>query len=248
MHHYVRSALGNSHLQKTTVLSLIVAAMVLCWQQLADIEVLPIEVVQIKGEFKFLSREDLKQRAMPYVQGGFFSVDLKTIRRALIDLPWVEDVSVRRQWPNELSVRVIEKQAVAFWGQDGLLSSRANLFRPKKIYRHLNLPKIYGPEGQHEFMLQELAKMQAWLAGTELVITEIKQDARRSWVLSLLLTASEVSMPAMELRLGRDQQHERLHRFVDIYQRHLKKYKQKIRHIDMRYTNGFAVAWQNQEA
>ena len=245
MRDQVLPVLRNTMVQKTVVYSLVMTVVFFCWQAFSKIEILPIQSVSVEGEFKYLSEQDLKQLTLPYVKGGFFSVDLKTIRTMLIDLPWVEDVSIRRQWPDELSVRVIEKQAVAFWGKDGLLSSRANLFKPEKIDMKLKLPKMQGPDGQHEFMLQELGRMQAWLSGTELMITEIVQDARRSWVLSLI---SITDTSNLELRLGRSHQHERLHRFVKIYNQRLKKQKQKIQHIDMRYTNGFAVAWQNQEA
>ena len=140
----------------------------------------------------------------------------------------------------------MEKRPVAYWGEKSMLSSRADLFTPEKLDVNLKLPVITGPEGQHGFMLQELGRMQAWLTGTELIIGKIKQDARRSWVLYLMTDILDSSN--FELRLGRAHQHERLHRFVEIYERRLKKHKQKVRHIDMRYTNGFAVAWQNQEA
>ena len=240
IHDRVIFVLRNNVFQKSIVLSLIACVIALGFQKFSEVEILPIESVQIEGEFNYLSEQDLKQKALPYVQAGFFSVDLKLIRQILIGLPWVEDVSIRRQWPNELRVRVIEKQPVAFWGEDGLLSSRASLFKPEKIDVNLKLPQIYGPNGQHEFMLQELGRMQAWLTGTQLMISKIKQDARRSWTLYMA--------SGIELRLGRDHQHERLHRFAGIYKQQLKKHTHKIRHIDMRYTNGFAVAWQNQEA
>lgn len=244
----VMSVLRNSVVHKSIILLLLVTGMAWGWQQFSKVEILSIESVQIEGEFKYLSREALKKRALPHVQGGFFSVDLKAVRQTLIGLPWVEDASVRRQWPNKLSVRVIEKQPVAFWGKQGLLSSRADLFEPDNIDANIKLPQIYGPNGQHEFMLQELGRMQAWLMGTELTISKIEQDARRSWTLLLMSSTGIEQQRVIEVRLGRDSQHERLHRFTEIYNQRLKNHKQKIRHIDMRYTNGFAVAWQNQEA
>ena len=236
----VMLVLAHSGLHKAVALMLLVAVIVVGGIQLSNIDMLPIETVKIEGEFNYLSKSKLKKHAMPYVRGGFLSVDLKEIRHAVVNLPWVEDVSIRRQWPNALSIRVIEKQPVAYWGDDGLLSSRFDLFKPERIDLNLNLPHMIGPNGQHGFMLQELGRMQAWLAGTKLVINKVMQDARRSWTLYMA--------SGLELRLGRNNQHERMHRFVDIYKKRLLKNKQKIRHVDMRYTNGFAVAWQDQEA
>ena len=194
----------------------------------------PVKSVQIEGEFKFLDKEELRQRALPVANGGFFSIDLSVIRSQLVDMPWVEDVSVRRQWPDRLIVRVIEKQPVVYWGKYGVISSKGKLFMPENQL-NLDMPRLTGPDGQYKTMLTELARMQAWLLETDLYIQQMTLDARRSWTLNMTT--------GLELRLGRMQLHERLHRFVSIYKSHLKTEKREIKHIDMRYTNGFAVAW-----
>lgn len=196
--------------------------------------VLPIETVKIEGEFDFLNKENLRDKAIPVVNGGFFNVNLPAVRNALVSLPWVEDVSVRRQWPNKLLVRVIEKKPVVLWGENGVISAKGKLFIPAQK-PSLKLPHLSGPEGQHKIMLQELARMQAWLLETGLYIGNMELDARRSWVLKMTT--------GMELRLGREQMHERLNRFVSVYIETLKLNKRDIKYIDMRYTNGFAVAW-----
>ena len=207
-------------------------------------EILPIASVKIEGEFDFLNNELLQSHALPVVKGGFFNVDLSKVRGALIDLPWVENVSVRRQWPDALLVRVIEQKPVVLWGDNGVISAKGELFLPKK-YPRLKLPHLSGPDGQHEMMLGELSRMQAWLLETGLYIKNIELNARRSWILTMT--------SGMELRLGREQMHERLNRFVSVYKETLeakmsknnsfKKAGRVIKYIDMRYTNGLAVAW-----
>lgn len=216
-------------------------AMLMIWgQQQVDIDqLLPIERVQIEGEFKHLSTQDLQEQALPHVSGGFFTVNLVNVRNALINLPWVENLSIRRTWPDALTIRVIEKQAVAYWGEKQLISSRAEVFEPNGLSRDMLLPVLMGPTGQHEEMLKELARMQAWLMDSGLMISKILQDERRSWVLYM--------ESGLELRLGRHSRSERLHRFVDVYKQHLEKKNELIKHIDMRYTNGFAVAWKQEQ-
>jgi len=143
-------------------------------------------------------------------------------------------VSVRRQWPDSLLVRVIEKKPVVLWGENGVISAKGELFMPSQKLA-LKLPHLSGPDGQHKIMLKELARMQAWLIETGLHIEKINLNARRSWTLTM--------STGMELRLGREQMHERLNRFVSVYKETLETEKREIKHIDMRYTNGFAVAW-----
>lgn len=201
--------------------------------QWAD-DVFPVKSVQIEGEFKFLDKARLKAQVLPAAAGGFFTADLLAIRQRLVGMAWVENVSVRRQWPDRLLVQVVEKQPVVYWGEKGVISSKGALFEPQNRLS-IELPHLSGPQGQHQVMLAELARMQAWLLETGFYIRQIEQNARRSWTLRMTT--------GLELRLGRMQLHERLHRFVSIYKTHFKNEKREIKHIDMRYTNGFAVAW-----
>jgi len=212
----------------------VVASVSLLYREANVSQLWPIKSVKIEGEFNYLNKENLRQKTLPVVNGGFVSVNLASVRETLINLPWVEDVSVRRQWPDQILVRVIEKQPVVYWGDNALLSTKGKLFVPANKVS-LNMPKLNGPEGQHTMLLKELSRMQAWLVDTGLYIGNMKLDARRSWTLKMT--------SGIELRLGRKQVHERLHRFVSVYLNNLEAEERKIKHIDMRYTNGFAVAW-----
>ena len=227
--------MANRVWRKLLLLAVLIGGWQLLQSTLRELDVLPVENVYIEGEFIYLSHEQLTQKAMPYVSGGFFTVNIEQLRKRLMALPWVEDVSIRRQWPDSLQLRVIEKQPVAYWGKDQLLSSRAVLFKPEKLDKSMSIPKIHGPEGQHEIMLKELGRLQAWLSDSALRISELKQDERRSWSVTM--------ESGLELRLGRSMRHERVQRFANACQGQLQKQLKQIRHVDMRYTNGFAVAW-----
>ncbi|MDH5485530.1 MAG: cell division protein FtsQ/DivIB [Gammaproteobacteria bacterium] len=234
-HEKLTGVIKLSSLVRGAVVVITLAVLTGLYQKIDQLNVLPIEKVQIEGEFRYLSKQSLRTQALPHVQGGFFTVDLVSVRNAVIELPWVEDVSIRRYWPNELRVRVIEKQAVAYWSDNQLLSSRAELFTPERLDKNMMLPRINGPEGQHRNMLKELAGMQSWLMDAGLSIVKLTQDSRRSWVIHL--------DSGFELRLGRENYHERLQRFVSVFTQSLYKQHNKIKHVDMRYTNGMAVAW-----
>jgi len=217
------------------LLSMIVAGGILTAYYNVNLhDFLPIETVEIEGEFKFLNKQQLLSHTLPVTKGGFFNVSLSQIRDTLADLAWVEDVSVRREWPDKLLVRVIEKKPVVLWGKKGIVSNKGDLFKPEKM-PELKLPHLIGPQGQHKNMLQTLARMQAWLLETDLRIVNVELNPRRSWTLTL--------QSGMELRLGRKQIQERLNRFVSVYEGTLKIDKRDINYIDMRYTNGFSVAW-----
>ena len=77
-------------------------------------DIVPIENVEIEGAFENLPLSDVRRTVTDVLDGGYFTVDLSAIRNALLDLPWVEDASIRRQWPSGLYIKVIEKSAVAY--------------------------------------------------------------------------------------------------------------------------------------
>jgi len=224
----------HSYFQAALLMTLLLAAAMWLQQQIQQAQWLPIEQVEVNGHLQYLSAAQLKQQALQQAQGGFFSVDLQQVRESLEQQPWVETVAVRRIWPNALGVMVVEKQAVAFWGKDELLSTQAVLFKPSIMPDNLLLPQLIGPEGLHKNMFIELGRMQAWLLSSGLQIQKLTLDARRSWT----LIASNI-----EIRLGRKKYNERLQRFAEVFKPRLQKQQQLIQHIDMRYSNGFAIAW-----
>ncbi|MGD9163991.1 MAG: FtsQ-type POTRA domain-containing protein, partial [Chromatiales bacterium] len=107
-------------------------------QQASDPQVLPVRVVGVDGEIVHLDRQRLESTVAGAVEGSFFSVDLPRIRDKLEQLPWIESASVRRIWPDTLRVRVVEQVPLAFWGEDGLVNQRGEVFRPAK------LPQLHG--------------------------------------------------------------------------------------------------------
>ena len=96
---------------------LLLALMVVAgWQLSAQVpeEIMPIDNVQIEGVFLHLSREDIRKQLTQVLTGDYFTADIEAVRASLLLLPWVQDASIRRQWPSTLQIRVIERRAVAY--------------------------------------------------------------------------------------------------------------------------------------
>jgi cell division protein FtsQ len=51
-----------------------------------------------------------------------FSVDPKEIRARVSDLPWVESVTVRRLWPDQVQIVITPRAATALWQENGKLA------------------------------------------------------------------------------------------------------------------------------
>jgi len=196
-------------------------------------EIMPINNVQIEGAFVHLSRGDIQLQLKQVLTGDYFTADIEAVRNSLLLLPWVEDASIRRQWPSTLRIRIIERKAVAYWSDDSLLSDKGELFKPEQINRDMQIPVIKGPEGLHHKVWGFLVTLHARLSGLGLDVNKLVLDERRSW--SMLLSNG------VELQLGRNDTERRIQRFVKVFSMQNAPKIDDIKYIDLRYPNGFAM-------
>ena len=198
---------------------------------------MPIENVRIESAFKNLPLIALRQQVLSVLSGGYFTVDIDAIRNRLLELPWVEDVSVRRQWPSGLHIRVVEKRAVAFWGKESLLSDRGELFMPVSVDRDQQLPQLEGPEGFHQKVWAFLQEINRNIKSMDVEVKRLALDERRAWELNI---SNNNFNKDIEIRLGRTNIEHRLARFVHIFSNSTAELGE-IGFIDLRYPNGFAI-------
>jgi cell division protein FtsQ len=212
------------------------------WYASTSIEgdVVPIEHVRIDGAFTHLSQQDIKQQLASVLQQGYFSIDLDDVRQALLKMPWVQDASIRRQWPSGLSIRIEEKRAVAYWASNELLSDRGELFAPAELDASMALPRLQGPDGQQQKVWHVLVDLQQQLAAINMQVVRLTLDQRRSWSMKM--------SNGIELHLGRKQTERRLQRFVSVFAMHNAPDLTGVEYIDLRYPNGFAMHYNKKEA
>jgi cell division protein FtsQ len=206
--------------------------------------IVPIKNVEIEGAYKNISLNDLREKVVSVLEGGYFTVDLEVIRNALLEIPWVEDASVRRQWPSGLYIKVIEKQAVAYWGDGAILSSRGELFTPHVIEHNKALPKLSGPEGLHKKVWDFLVEIGDDFNEMAVEVKSLALDDRRAWT---LIIANKEIMEDVVVKLGRQDTVNRLDRFVRVFSNNTLLELNNIAVIDMRYPNGFSIRKKNKD-
>jgi cell division protein FtsQ len=78
------------------------------------------------------------------VQGNLFTVDIEHLRQSLGKLPWVRNVSIRREFPHRLDVQLEEYQALAHWNNSALVDPYGEVFVAKS---EEPMPDFVGQEG-----------------------------------------------------------------------------------------------------
>lgn len=199
----------------------------------------PIASVQVDGALHHVDKRAIAERLAPVVTGNYFSVDLVAIHDVVSATEWVDEVRVSRRWPDGVRVHIREKQPVARWGQQGLISSRGELFAPSVADGVDGLPVLFGPASKSMHVMEQYRAMNTILRSLGMTIVELELTERMSWFLRL----------DNGIRLVIDQVDtiEKLQRFAYLYERQLKPDAGNIASIDLRYRNGVAVGWKVQK-
>lgn len=201
----------------------------------------PIETVAVQGRFQRVTPGDVERVVKSCVHGaGLLSVDLAQVRRAIHTLPWVDAVSVERDWPKGLTVLVVEQTAAARWGERGLLNTRGELFDSDERHIPPELAQLEGPEGKEALVAQRYLAAEGRLMQAGVRMTALRLDARGAWEFDL---ANGVTV-----RLGRRLVDERFEKFMTTALKLVTQRGEDISYVDMRYTNGFAIGWRGNAA
>jgi cell division protein FtsQ len=195
----------------------------------------PVRSIVIDGPFQRVAAVEVQQAALGALTGGFVSADLDRVRAAVEALTWVDRARVQRLWPDRIRVEIVEQQAAARWGEDGLLNTRGELFATGLRHVPPELPSLDGPPGSEWPVAQRFLAIQDRLGALGLRVSALRLDARGAWEIDL--------STGVTVRLGRRQVDERMDRFVEIGAQVIAGRAADIRYVDMRYSNGFAIGW-----
>ncbi|MBK1693661.1 cell division protein FtsQ [Chromatium weissei] len=196
-------------------------------------QLLPIRVIEVKGELHHYSSELLQKTLTARLHGGLLTVNLLDLKAAAEDLSWVGRASLRRIWPDRLQVEVEEYRPLARWNQDSLVTAAGIVFKQGTGIAPDGLALLEGDEKRAS---EVVARYQAWremLRPIDHAIAVLSVDSRGDWQVELA--------KGTRLRLGTDTVEERFARFVASAPQ-LEAAGHPLR-VDLRYRNGFAVKW-----
>lgn len=196
----------------------------------------PMKHMQVSAPFHFVTPEQVQKVTVPYLNGGFFAVDLNTINRELSDLHWVEQVEVRKKWPDTLVVRIKEYRPIALWNLKQMLAEEGSIFARPAIKLPV-LPQFNGQAVQAQEMLSFYQKSQPLFRAVGLSIASVSLSERNAWRVQL--------SDGLVLDIGRNDVDLRLARFILLLPKIRREDTRQLVHADLRYTNGFALVWQD---
>ncbi|AIR65221.1 cell division protein FtsQ [Cedecea neteri] len=206
-----------------------------------DAQRLPLSRLVVTGERHYTRNDDIRQSILALgPPGTFMTQDVNIIQQQIERLPWIKQASVRKQWPDELKIHLVEYVPIARWNDQHMVDAEGNSFSvPAERTSKQTLPMLSGPEGSENEVLQGYRDMGMVLAKDKFTLKQAAMTARRSWQLTL--------NNGIKLNLGRGDTMKRLDRFVELYpvlQQQAQADNKRISYVDLRYDSGAAVGWE----
>lgn len=199
--------------------------------------ILPIRSIHLAGTFEYLDQQDIEASLQSYLGQGFFSLNIHQLQQDLHARPWTDSVSVRRIWPDRISVTIIEKTPVARWDENHLLSDKAQVYRAAtESFDYL--PEVYAANHPPAWVLNQFHRLAARFERVDEQLVSLRVDSRGALDVELI--------NGLTIKLGRDDIERRIDRLVMIYDSQILPRRDQIQRLDLRYSNGFAVAWKQE--
>ena len=211
----------------------------LCYQLMTSSN-FPINEIGIKGEYENVNKSQVDLIKNKYIKKNFFAVNLEETREAFKKLPWIRDVSIRRDWNKfGLLVEIESHKPIARWSNRGLVNSYGEIFHA--AYED-NLPLFVGPDEFVEEMSVKYYQINKILEKELMQIGTISLSNRLSWEI--------YTNNNMRFFLGKENGNnivKKLNALIENYQFILSESKSRIEYVDLRYKDGFAVKKLNEK-
>ncbi|CAA2929159.1 Cell division protein FtsQ [Arsenophonus endosymbiont of Bemisia tabaci Q2] len=155
--------------------------MVLNWMK--DVNRLPIPKLVITGE-RLYTRDDNVRKAILALGmlGTFMTIDINAIQNQIKTMPWIRQVTLRKQWPDELKIHLVEYKPYAKWNDTFFINAEGSFFSlPALLNVKGNFLMLYGPQGSQKEVLEMYRVMEQKLAPHNFSIKSVSMTARRAW-------------------------------------------------------------------
>jgi cell division protein FtsQ len=218
--------------------SLLLLPLLLAGHYLSQMEqLLPVRSIQLQASFDNLDQREVESTLQAYIGQGFFSLDILQLQQSLQDMAWTESVSIRRIWPDKIRVAILEKKPVARWDDDHLLSDSARVY-PADSSAFAHLPLVHAASHSPDWVLRQFERLQTRFAAVDERLVRLQVDSRGAFDIELI--------NGLQIKLGRDDIDHKIDRLANIYLQQILPRREQIERLDLRYSNGFAVAWKQE--
>ncbi|MGH1484778.1 MAG: cell division protein FtsQ/DivIB [Cellvibrionaceae bacterium] len=195
----------------------------------------PIASVLVSGDFNYLAKDEVVNLINDNIQKSFVRESLENMRDMLEANPWVDQVSLRRQWPDRLHVNIVEQKPIARWGDSGFVNYRGELVKTDQRNTISHLPRLDGVDGEADKLMRQYQLLSQMLANYDIKIIGLTKSTLGLWHVGL--------DNGWQLKVGRNDVAKKVQQLMYMLATNQIERQQEIEVVDLRYNKGIAVQW-----
>lgn len=179
----------------------------------------------------YASKDQIQASIEPLVDGSWLQTSAEKTYQAILAYPGIENVWVKKAWPNHLAIYFTQAQPVAYWNDPRqVLLEDGQVIRPRSFLVEQSLPRFDGARSQRDLIKDTYLELSPICTEYHLSIDRISYlDGQ--W--SLKLSNGE------NLMLGSEALKVRLLRYLEVMNE--LPSPERTEYVDLRYNTGLAV-------
>lgn len=168
---------------------------------------------------------------------SFFTSDLQALRDITTGLAWVDQVSISRDWQRGIVVTALPKQAVANFGTERLVDAKGAVFVPadSRDLTQERFATLQGEITQAPVIMQQMQQVNDWYAPLGMQVADIILSPRMTWLIRF--------DSGLRVIVDNEDTAQKLLNLSQLLGNQLKERRDEIQSVDLRYKNGFTIAW-----
>lgn len=181
--------------------------------------------------------QTLKQAMDQQTVSSFFTTDLQALRDIVVSMTWVDQVSVTRDWQQGIVIKALPKQAVANFGTERLIDAKGVVFVPtdSKDLSQKGFANLQGEVDQAPVIMQQMQQINNWYAPIDMQVEDIILTQRMTWLIRF--------DNGLRVIVDNENTAQKLLNLSQLLGNQLSSRRDDMQSIDLRYKNGFTIAW-----
>lgn len=223
----------------TLVVGLLLLILIMGGKALSDA---PPAAIHVNGQDLTTAQHQALQQTMNQQKvSSFFTTDLQALRDIAMGLAWVDQISVTRDWQRGIVITALPKQAVANFGTERLVDAKGTVFVPveSEELTKSQFATLQGEITQAPVIMQQMQQINGWYAPLDMRVEDIILTPRMTWLIRF--------DNGLRVIVDNENTAQKLLNLSQLLNNQLSDRRDNMQSIDLRYKNGFTVAWKINE-
>ena len=198
----------------------------------------PIKNISIESIIININKDDVFEKSKNYLDSkSFFNFKINILKKEIEEVPWVKSADIRRVYPGEIKIYIEEHIPIAIWNNESYMNNIGDIFFINNIKK--NLPILISNQSGNKIMFEYFSLLLKYISDEnfDIKIKKIEENDIRS--LSAYLSSGII------VKFGSKDIRGKIRTFIKVYKTLNTSDLEKIRYIDMRYSNGFSIGWKS---